>query len=137
MDTCTSLPSLPASNTSQVSLPFCWVLAQVWRVVSRMYLLLFGGSPSGHWIERETVRAFFFSPKFFREKKKGTLIQSKDCFETVVNSTQLHKAVIFCAKEGKNHDLYKGLHFIFTLSLFKKNCSHVKIPPRLSTESRK
>lgn len=72
MDTCTSLPSLHISNTLQVSPPlaaFCRVLAQVWRVVSRMYFLLFGWSSSDHWIERETVRAFLFSPKFFRERK--------------------------------------------------------------------
>lgn len=139
MDTCTSLPSLRIFNTLQVSPPlaaFRRVLAQVWRVVSRMYLLLFGWSSSDHWIERQTGRAFLFSPTFFRERKCHLNTEQR-LFQ---NSSQFHSAAqghyILC-KRGKKHDLYKGLHFISPLSFFKKNCSHVKIPPRLSTESRK
>lgn len=67
MDSSTAVPSLDTFVTSQVILPlavFFWVLAQVWKVVSKIYFHLFGSSSSHHWIKRLTLRTFLFSSKF-------------------------------------------------------------------------
>lgn len=94
MDIWTSLPSSDTSNISQVSLPLAvlpWLLAQVWRVVSRIYFLLGGRSSSDPWIERVTMRAFVSSSESFKESRFVTVtVETQDCFKTLANSTQLH-----------------------------------------------